>query len=341
MSRWWFVLVLTLASATGWAQSAAVTAKAQADARVLDQRIAALGGQRATLAKKYEDELKAVDRLKKQRASWRRDRELRDRLADANETAGQLAATSAELTRAQTALAAARRTLLAKIDAELSAGATGPRAHDLATWRAQLVPHAAPRPIHRIVIPDTAIDPLADPEELDQAAAALRDSEAELSRQVKGLEKQAQDLEDVAKLRKAHERADLLAHRDDDSPHRTQTPSTSRTAGADALGDSGSAPEAGSPDPTGGGGGGGGGGGATTGGGPSASSFESDATLILADVIDPSTIEQLTKAQRSGDPAQRALAAKHARDAVAARLDQLRKKRLQIEAEAKSRRLKK
>jgi hypothetical protein len=336
MSRWWLVLILTLASATGWAQSAAGTAKAQADTRVLEQRLAALGGQRATLAKKYEDELKAVDRLKKQRASWRRDRELRDSLADANETAGQLAATSAELTQAQSALAAARRTLLAAIDAELAAGATGPRAHGLAAWRAQLAPHAAPRPIHRIVIPDTAIDPLADPEELDQAAAALRDSEAELIRQVKGLEKQAQDLDDVAKLRKAHERADLLAHRDDDSPHRTQTPSTSRTAGAGALDDSGSAaPEAGSPEPP------SGGGGTTTVGGPSASSFESDATLVLADVIDPSTIEQLTKAQRSGDPAQRALAAKHARDAVAARLDQLRKKRLQIEAEAKSRRLKK
>ena len=339
MSRWWLVLVLTLASATGWAQSAAVTAKAQADARVLEQRITALGGQRTALARKYEDELKAVDRLKKQRASWRRDRELRDSLADANETAGQLAAASAELTKAQTALAAARRTLLARIDAELAAGATGPRARDLTTWKAQLVPQAAPRPIHRIVIPDTSIDPLADPEELDQAAAALRDSEAELTRQVKGLEKQAQDLDDVAKLRKAHERADLLAHRDDDSPHRAQTPSTSRTAGAGALGDSGaSAPEAGSPDPT----GGGGGGGATTGGGgASASSFESDATLVLADVIDPSTIEQLTKAQRSGDPAQRALAAKRARDAVAARLDQLRKKRLQIEAEAKARRLQK
>lgn len=333
MSRWWLVLILAVASAPAWGQSASATAQAQAEVRGGEQRVTGLGQRRQVLARKYEDELKAVDRLKKQRASWRRDRELRDSLAEANETAGELASVTAELTRAQAALALAKQTVVARIDAELAAGATGPRAKDLASWKAQLAPQAAPRTVHRIVIPDTAIDPLADPEELDQAAAALRDSEAELTRQVQGLEKQAADLDQVAKLRKAHDRADLLAHRDDDSPHRTQTASTARGG---ALDDANSpAPEAGGePGSTGGTGFG------STGGPAAPASFESDATLVLADVIDSSTIEQLTRAQRSGDPAQRAFAAKRARDAVAARLEQLRKQRLQIEAAAKSRRLK-
>ena len=56
---------------------------------------------------------------------------------------------------------------------------------------------------------------------------------------------------------------------------------------------------------------------------------------VLADVIDASTINNFTAAQLSGDPAQRALAARKAHDAVAVRLEQVRRKRLEIEARAK------
>jgi cell division protein FtsB len=52
-------------------------------------------------------------------------------------------------------------------------------------------------------------------------------------------------------------------------------------------------------------------------------------------VIDRSTIDGLVRASRSGDPKQRAEAAKQARDAVAKRLEQLKKKRAMIEARAK------
>ena len=57
-------------------------------------------------------------------------------------------------------------------------------------------------------------------------------------------------------------------------------------------------------------------------------------------MIDRTTIDGLTRAQRSGDPAKRAEAARSARDAVALRLDQLKKKRAQIEARAKQLRTK-
>jgi len=71
-------------------------------------------------------------------------------------------------------------------------------------------------------------------------------------------------------------------------------------------------------------------------GGDRGAGFESDASQVLGEVVDRSTIEGLLRASRSGDPAQRALAAKHARDAVAARLEQLKKQRAAIEARAKS-----
>lgn len=298
MSRWLVALVLVVAGATASAQPGK-----PAPTRVAAERRAAeLTAQRAQLAQTYATELEAIDRLKKQRASWRRDRELRDSLAAANETATRLAATTAELGR-----------LAAQLGPRPAAGAAGVK-------------------VHRIVLPELEVDPLADPEELAQQAAALRGSEAELDRQVIGLDKQAQELDEVAKLRKQHERAGDLAKRDDDQPQRTaQQGGGSRTFGAS---NDTAAPEATPPS---GGGASGGAGGAT---GLTAGGFESEATVALSGIVDASTIDTLNRAQRSGDPSQRALAAKKARDAVAGRLEQLRKKRAEIEALVKARKQK-
>jgi hypothetical protein len=340
MSRWFLVLVLAVASAAGIAraQNAQVTARVQSDTASLERKVGQLSAARGAIAKTYAEQLEAIDRLKKQRASWRRDRELRESLAAANDTATKLAAASDDLARASSALATARRSLATAIDAELAAQPPPARAAELTRIRAQLAP-AADKKVHRIVLPDLDVDPNADPEELAQQAAALRESEAELDRQVVGLEKQAADLDEVAKLRKAHERASDLAKRDDDQPQRT---AQSGGAKSGVFGGGGGA-DSQSPAPeAGGAGAGGGGGGASNGGssGPSGLSggFESEATVVLSGVVDAQTIDTLTRAQRSGDPAQRALAAKRARDAVANRIDQVRKKRAEIEAIVKARR---
>jgi hypothetical protein len=93
---------------------------------------------------------------------------------------------------------------------------------------------------------------------------------------------------------------------------------------------------AGQQNPTGGGSGGstetGGSGGSLTG---DRGSFETNAAVALGEVIDRTTIDGLVRASRSGDPKQRAEAAKQARDAVARRLEQLQKKRREIEARAR------
>lgn len=343
MSRWFLVLVLSVASATGSAmaqgtqisQLAQSTAKAQGEATNVERKVAQLAAQRTLLARAYAEQLEAIDRLKKQRASWRRDRELRDSLSAANDTATKLGPATSELAKANTALATSRRALATAIAAELAANPVPARATELKKLAAALAPAAPERKVHRIVLPDLEVDPLADPDELEAQAAALRDSEAELSRQVVGLEKQAQELDEVAKLRKAHDRASDLAKRDDDQPQRTAQSGGGRgvlsTSGDGKGNDSSPAPETA----------GGSGGGGTTGGGSSGPSgltgFESDATIVLSGVVDASTIDTLNRAQRSGDPAQRAQAAKKARDAVAGRLDQLRKRRAEIEAIVKSR----
>ena len=63
--------------------------------------------------------------------------------------------------------------------------------------------------------------------------------------------------------------------------------------------------------------------------------FDNFVPIVLAEVIDASTLNSLEAAQRSGDPAQRAGAAHLAGDAVAKRINEVRKRRLEIEARAR------
>jgi hypothetical protein len=320
------VLVLGVASATARAESAMdATTRAYNISMAAERRATDLAVQRNTLAQRYEDELRVNADLKNQRPSWRRDRELRDALSEANETAKKLAAVTSDLAKAQTNLANARRALVTAIDTELAGNPPAARRAQLDRARAQVLPQAH-RAAHRIVLPDMQVDPLADPEELDQQAAAFRESEAELQKQIGGLEAQGKELDRVAMLRKQHDRSNDMNSREDNNPHRNAPSSTGRGTG----GAFDSTPTAPSPET--------GGGAGHDGGNPppaSISSFEADATIVLADVVDTSTLDGLNRAQRTGDPAQRAVAARKTRDAVAAKLDQLRAKRKQIEELAK------
>jgi hypothetical protein len=334
-----------VAPATAWAQSSDQTRTlevAQHQVSSATQRLSQLQTQRAQLAGKLAQQVAAVDSLKKQKASWRRDRALNTAQAAANDTANKLTALDKNLAAAQRALANARRTEVAVIDAELKAGAVGTRADQLAKLRAQLVP--APIAPKKIVIPDAEIDPLADPDELERQVAAIVAAEKQLELQRKTLDQQHEDLVAVAELRQAHDRTVELSTRDDDQPHRGAQQSSSRGANAETA-----SPTAGASNDSAGGAGQGSGGsptsGGTTGGGggdfgadtkgTTSSGFESSAVVALGEVIDRSTIDGMLRAQRSGDPKQRAEAAARARDAVAKRLELLKKKRAMIEARAK------
>jgi len=307
---------------------------AQADGAVVDAaltRVRAAEAQRGrllaergTLARRYQAELAQVDKLKRQKASWRRDRQLRDQLSASLETAKRLGTTSSAITVLDGQLARQRRALIVAIDAELAAGATDARARTLRIARADAAAKVAPRKAKKIVLPDDEIDPLADPDELEQQAQALRDSEAELSRQIASLDRQAARFRKQAELRKAHARADELATRDDTSPRRTSGSGGGRFDGA------GGSPES-SPPPS-----------DDSGGGPApptdpgtGGSFEGDPALVLSDVVDGATVDALRKAERSTDPGAKAAAADRARAAVARRLEKLKARRKEIEKRAK------
>ncbi len=302
-----------LQQATDAAQTELATAVRERSAKVASK---------AALAKRHTAELAEVDRVTKQKASWRKQAQLDKAKGKALETGKALTAIDAELRAIDRRIATARKALVAAIDAELALLPDGARKRSLVATRAGNV--AAPAAaVKKIIVPDAAIDPLADPEELDQQAQDLRASETELLRQVEALDGQAKRLAKAAELRKAHERAGDLAIRDDEQIRRGGGASTDGRGGDgfqadDDNGGASPAPE----DPM--------------GPPPAMDGFQGEATAqILADVIDPATGDALRRAGRATDPATKAAAAKRARDQVAARLEALRKQRAAVEARAK------
>jgi hypothetical protein len=335
MRRLWITIVVLALLGAGVAVGqpgdpvalAAATDAAQGKLTKDQRERAALAATKATLAKRYDAELAAIDRLKQQRKSWRRERQLQDAQAKALDTSKELATLSQKIATRDAAIAADKRALVAAIDAELPS-ATGARKTTITATRAAAVPRLAAK-AHKIVVPDGEIDPLADPEELDQQATAMRASEAELAKQVDALDAQTKRLVKAAELRKAHDRAGDLASRDDDAPRRGGTGTAGGTRGPNALGeDANGAPQDGSD-------------GLDPGDGEAPplddmDGFTGDETaVVLAEVIDPSTGDALRKAGRTSDPATKAEAAKRARKEVAAKLEALKKQRAAVEARAK------
>lgn len=308
------VLLLVLGTGVSVARAqpgaAAVTERTRADVSAAIARRAAAASAKAALARQYQTQLAEVDRLKRQRASWRRDRQLRDSLAASLETAQALAAADRGLTQAERAVTQARRAALTAIDAELATHPDDPRQRALIAARAAIGPPAA-APAKKIVLPDDALDPLADPEELDQQAAALRAGEAELAREGDRLLRQATAWQRQAELRAQHDRAGDLAQRDDDAPRRTGGSNDGRTAAT-------SPPEGAPQDGLGG-----------------DASFEGSPEVVLADVLDRAAVDGLRKADRSSDPATKAQAASAARAQLEQRLARLRARRAAIEARAR------
>lgn len=337
MCRWLLVVFLTVASATGWAQPSApepavATAKAQEIAGVAERRVAALLAQRAPLLVRYDAETRVIERLKQQKKTWNRERELKEKLAVAHETAVKLQNLERDLAAAQRQLASARTALVAAIDFELGKAPVATRKQTLERMREQLVPRVKPRSnVQRIAIPNLEVDPNADPEDLDAQAAELRQIEVELDRQWRALDKQSKDLQRADELRKSHERTIALDRREDNTP--TRNPQQGGGGGDKTLADGAEegSPSPQSPPPNTGGTG-------DTSAPPArddASSVLDEASIALSEVIDPATIDTLANAQKSGDPGKRSKAAAKTRDAVKQKLELLRQKRALIEQRAK------
>jgi hypothetical protein len=329
------LLLALLAGGPAVADPRQDTDAAIATMRAAEQAMGAASVSHAALNARYQEELRAIDRIKKQRGSWRRDRQLRDSLAVSLDTAKRLEAAAAELQKAKQRQEQARRQAATVIVAELASPIAVSRRAQLTRERDRLVPAAAAS--KKLVLPDLEIDPLADPEELEQQAASIRQSESILAAQVAALDQRSEQLGKVVELRRQHQRAAELSDRED-GPTRRGAP---RSARENTSGDS--AGPAGAPSGEGNGSGSGSGGvppvdspaRTTISSGDEIAAF-AESSLVLGDIIDAAALESLRKAQTSSDPAVRAAAAKQAYAAAAARLVTVRKQRAKIEERARA-----
>ncbi|MEZ4400977.1 MAG: hypothetical protein R3B06_13205 [Kofleriaceae bacterium] len=298
---------LRVAQATPVEQALAAVTQAQ-------RAVTALAAERVVATRRYDAELAEIDQLKRTKASWRRDRALRSRLASSLETAKALTALTERVRRAEAELARTKAAAVAAID-RASTTATPAVRRELARRRLALAP---PAPTRRIVLPDDKLDPLADPEELDDQAAALREAEAALVAEVGRLDRRATRFDQIAELRRQHDRAESMTRTDDDDVRRVAVRAGS--AGSETAAATSDAPAS---------------------GGPPGSDFGEagvsgrDLAIALASVVDARTVDVLRQSDRSRDPGTWAAASRQAKDAVAARLDALRKRRLAIEARAR------
>lgn len=321
------------------ARQATERARQRVDAAVR-QRDAARAD-KAILAVAYEKQLAEIDRLKQGRASWRSDRLLRSRMSESLGTARKLAAIDERIRRINAQVRKHRRAFLQAIETELGLGVASARRAELVRWRAATRRGLAPG-ARKIVLPDDQLDPLADPEELEYQASLLRQSEDELTRELSRLDKQAVRYRHMAALQKKRNRATELSGFDDNQPRRS-TGRAEQVRAGDAASDAASA-EAGtaadSPAPS-----------------PPPSQIPGEGTpqtpdapvdepggisddpmfdVVLADVVDASTVSALRAAGVSTDPAVKARAAERARKQVKERLERLQKRRELMQKRARS-----
>ncbi|MCW5805412.1 MAG: hypothetical protein KIT31_23785 [Deltaproteobacteria bacterium] len=311
MSRWLLVLVLSVASATAWAQSvptsrATVTARAQQTVVDAERRVAAQTTAHGTAVQRYDEHNDAVQRLKREKASWRRERELRDALAEAKSAGDRADVAARELARAQAELLSARRALARAIDDELASNTAAPqRTKDLTKVRAQLAPIVGQR-AQRILIPE--VDLSADPEELRDQAAALRKTEAQLQAQLDGLDAQVKKLEDKSDLEMHHNRAKELSSRDDNTPGQKGSSGGRESVSA-------------TPGP----------GGAGGAGFDMAAMFAAATAGALGEVVDSSTLETFQRHWKGNDSKRQLESAKKVRAQVEAQRAKVRADRVKIE----------
>jgi hypothetical protein len=308
-------------------------ARVSATSTALSEQITA----KKTLQSRYDTQIREIDNLKKQRASWNRDRKIRKAKAAAQATGKKLAAANQSIARLKKLRVKQSRALVAATGKELASQPGDVRRAALITLRtrtASLLP--SKRKARKIIIPN--VDEFADPEELEEQAALLATAEKQLLREQRLLEQREKRFDKMAQLRDQRQRAGELDQFETNDVRRT----TGRLDDPNKAADRGNNSAGGSAEPQNDGEGLGGdpappqdsGTGGNDNFEDGAGGFE-QSSVVLADVVDSSTVSELRRAERSSNPKTKAIAAKRAREQVEARLAKLRALRKKMQERAK------
>tara|TARA_R110002073_G_scaffold241497_3_gene403366 strand:- start:52959 stop:54011 length:1053 start_codon:yes stop_codon:yes gene_type:complete len=284
------------------------------------KRESALVGQMAKLRATYDSQLGEVDKLKKSRASWRRDRKLSEQKKRSQKTALALESVDAKLRAQRIVVKRARLATVRSVEAELELSPSAARTQFLSGVLSNARRGLVSKP-KKISMPDLEFDEFADPEELLEQIALIERAEAKLAKEESSLERRENHYSHMDALRSKRDRAEELVAFENDNVRRSTgrtSDGNSRSSGDDqasgeaaGLNDSAGAPP--------------------EGGGAPGTSFEAS-SVVLSDVVDAGTQDALRRAHRSSSPRTKAAAAKRAHQQVQERLKRLRASKAQIQA---------
>ncbi len=302
------------ASATSVYQSA--SERAQSKLLAAKQVERTLSRNKQNLRGTYNKQLSEVDRLKRSRASWRRDRQLREQKARSQKTASALQLLDRRIRSQKLSVVQAKKSLSTAIANELAHNPTSVRRSQLSKTLATLGVRrrASPR---KITMPDLELDELADAEELLTQIALIEQAQAKLNKQESSLGKRANHYAYMDTLRRKRQRAGELGAFDDTGVRRSIGrigTETGRNSGTGFEGDAsgGQSPPSNDEAP----------GAPLAGETPGGNDFAA-ASVVLSDVVDAQTQNALRQAQRSTSPRTKAQAAKRAQSQVKKQLNEL------------------
>jgi hypothetical protein len=328
-------LLLSLA-ATGPVRAAEVDDRA-AKVAALEKDAARLAGERQAMATVYAQRTAAIAALKAEPSSWARDRKLGPLLAESKDMAARLDAKDQELRALGDRLTAERKALVEAIDRELAATAPPPdeaRATQLLQLKTRLGGLLKP-----LRVPALQMEPGDDAEDLDYKAAALAQGERSLLQEHDRLIARATWFHKQAKLARSRTRADEQDVFGDEEPRHGRTPAARAGGSKEGTNSDASQPPTGTGPSTASGPPGsttpGTGGTTQFTGDPRSFDLAADPSVILAEVVAAGTLDELRRAERSGDPEAMARAAEHARKEVEERAARLRAQRLEMERRAR------
>jgi hypothetical protein len=342
------LVLLAALGAPAWAGE--VEARQGTISRLEAERVRMEATQRA-LNDRHLRQLAEVDRLKNRRSGWNAGAKLERAQADANETAKSLNAGQTRIAAAKQQIVVERRALVAAIDRELASqpAPSETRRLQLSRLRSQELARL-PAPVKKLKLAQERIDPLDDPEDLDEKAARLRRSEQLLLDELARVDKKVHHFRLQARLEKNRRRSI-------DDPFADAQKGRKSAHGQTKQENFGTAAE------TNRGGSSTGGGGAAAPQEPAAGNLDGeddaaappeqgpsgtpaittaipadvgvDLTAQYSDVVDQSTLDAVRLAERSSDPEVRARAAERLRDALRAQAERVRQQRQTIERRAK------
>ena len=337
------VLALALiATVAGPAAAGEVEDRQAAIGRIEADRAREIAIQRSLVAT-HQKKLAEVERQRKSRA-WNAKTKREEAQADAQEVGKRLELGQKHIRDLEQRAIGERRGLLTAIDRELAGRPSAARRRDLERVRAN-EQQKIPTPVKKLRVPDERIDPLDDPEDLDEKAARLKKSEDELVFELQKAERRAASFKRQVAMQKASSRShDPFP----DTQKGGRTGHSEQTAGGRGAGvqaDEDNLPSAGggtgnpSQPPTGPAEGGdfNSPGATPTDPNPSVSPSGSAVDIVFqfSEVVDRSTIDALRSAERSSDPAVRAQAAERLAAALKARVQGVKQQRQAIERRAK------